>query len=140
MLLIASTISLKAQKISKYISLGISVTNGDTLTLASYPSVEFGVSKENISLGLVLGRGNLRFSDRDAISRYFYEGKVTASEQFGGVKGFVLAGLGNYITTNHIFIEYGGGLCKSFKNTDYFIQASNFDGQNYISLGATFNF
>lgn len=127
-------------KWGKYISLDVSISNGDTISLATYPSIEFGLSKENISLGLALGRNNFRFSDRDEIGRYYWEVKATASEQFGGVKGFILFGLGNYFTTGHVFIEYGSGILKSIKNTDFFIQVSNFDGVDYISLGVTFNF
>lgn len=56
-------------KWSKYIAVGFSISNGNdygdntnttTFDEASYPSLEFGFSRENLSLSVVLGRGNLR--------------------------------------------------------------------------------
>jgi hypothetical protein len=56
-------------KWSKYVALNLSISNGNDygdnsnsyeFRDAAYPSLEFGVSRDNLSLGFVLGRGNLR--------------------------------------------------------------------------------
>jgi hypothetical protein len=67
-------------KWSKYVAVGLSISNGNsyenndnttTFDMASYPSLEFGFSRENISLGVVLGRGNFRgLGDRNYVSGY----------------------------------------------------------------------
>jgi len=65
----ADSTSVSTSKWSKYIALGVSISNGNdygdntnkyTFQEAAYPSLEFGFSRENLSLSVVLGRGNFK--------------------------------------------------------------------------------
>ena len=146
----APTVETTSSKVTYYASVGLSVTNlqtkdadGNTVTSdfedASYPSVEFGVTKGNLSFGAVVGRGNLNFKNDD-VSAYFYELKTSLSQPVGNANIYGLFGLGNYVDQNHIFIEYGAGLSYSPTKLGYFVQASNWDGVWYVTPGLTYNF
>lgn len=122
-----------------YISVGLSFTNGDDFKKDSYPSVEIGITKGNISFGLALGRGNLYF-EQDNISNYFYEPKVTGSLPIGKLYGTLVFGIGGYIDTPHTFIEYGSGLGYTDGNISYSITYSNWDKVDYITPCITYTF
>ncbi len=58
--------SVSSSKWTKYVALGLSVSNGNdygdntnkyTFQESAYPSVEFGFTRENLSLSGVIGRG-----------------------------------------------------------------------------------
>ena len=90
---------------------------------------------ENFSIGGVFGVNNL---DQD-INVYWYEGKVAYSFGLGFVDGYGVFGVGSYFDKS-LFIEYGGGISKSFGKLGTFIQASNWDRTTYITTGLSFSF
>jgi hypothetical protein len=128
-------------KVCYYLSVGISISNTGSSTFGktSYPSVEFGGMYDNFGLGLVAGRGNLDFHG-DAIQNYWYEVKTSFNQPIGPVSVYGIFGIGNYISTKQLFIEYGVGMSVSIKQYGIFIQSSNWDGIDYISTGLTYNF
>ncbi len=124
-----------------YISLGLSLSNGTDFKNSSYSSIEGGIMRENVTLGLIFGRGSLSgIGNGDAISNYFYEVKTTASYPIGIVSGNILLGYGGYFNTTHMFIEYGVGITYNKGRMGYGLTYSNWDGVNYITPGITFNF
>lgn len=128
-------------KVCYYVSAGISISNTGSSTFGktSYPSIEFGGMYDNFGLGLVAGRGNLDFNG-DAIQNYWYEVKTSFNQPIGPVSVYGLFGIGNYIRTKQLFIEYGVGMSVNIKKYGIFIQSSNWDGVDYISTGVTYNF
>jgi hypothetical protein len=128
-------------KVCYYLSAGISISNTGSSTFGktSYPSIEFGGMYDNFGLGLVAGRGNLDFHG-DAIQNYWYEVKTSFNQPIGPVNVYGLFGIGNYISTKQLFIEYGVGMSISIKKYGIFVQSSNWDGIDYISTGLTYNF
>ena len=103
-------------KICYYLSAGTSISNTGSSTIGktSYPSIEFGGMYDNFGLGLVAGRGNLDFHG-DAIQNYWYELKTSFNQPLGPVNVYGLFGLGNYISTKQLFIEYGVGMSVNIK-------------------------
>lgn len=128
-------------KVCYYVSVGVSITNTKSSTFAktAYPSIEFGGMYDNFGLGLVAGRGNFDFKG-DAIQNYWYELKTSFNQPIGPVNVYGLFGVGNYISTNQIFIEYGVGMSVNIKKYGIFVQSSNWDGIDYVSTGLTYNF
>lgn len=124
-----------------YLSVGLSLSNGDNFKTGSYSSIEGGINRGNIGLGLVFGRGNLDgiFKD-DNIRNYYYEAKTSFCHQIGDVTGMVMFGWGQYIDTPHSFIEYGGGVTYSVGRMGYGIMVSNWDRVNYLTPSITLNF
>ena len=76
--------------------------------------LELGVCLKNLMFGVASGRGNLDFSTT-GIQDYWFEVKAYACLPIGAVKGFAVAGWGQYYGTNHSFIEYGVGAAYSVK-------------------------
>lgn len=121
--------------ITPYVGVGLSITNSDDFVMSSYTSIEAGVMFENMTVAGVFGRSNLdHMFNNDSFTNYWYEGKIAYSFPLGFVDGYGVFGLGNYIGSKTIFIEYGGGISKAFN--DHFgasIQISNWDGVTYFS-------
>jgi len=127
-------------EITPYVAAGLSMSNSTDFSSASYASVEAGVMIENISLGGVFGVNNLRSFDQ-GINGYWFEGKVAYSFPLGFVDGYGVFGVGSYIgTKGSLFIEYGGGISKSFGSLGTFIQVSSWDGIVYLTPGLSFSF
>ena len=129
-------------EISKYISVGISLTNGDNFLVDAYNSAEFGIVYKNLGVGAVLGRGTLKGlgSKNDSFDKYFYELKVSPSFPIGILSGNLILGYGCYFNITHMFIEYGFGTSITQDKISYGLSYSNWDGVNYISPSITFNF
>lgn len=129
-------------KPSLYLATGLSISNSYDTTFAysSYPSVEVGLMKNNFSMGLVLGRANLSGFDQDVASNYWYELKSAVSFPMGNLSGYALLGIGNYMTTKRVFVEYGAGFSYSFNKLGVFAQASNWDGYWYVTPGLSYSF
>jgi len=129
-------------KIFPYVSYGLSVTNSQDFKSSSYTSLEGGVMYENLSFGLMIGRGSLAGlgSKQDRITDYFYELKTSASFPLGMLSGSILLGYGGYIDTKHMFIEYGVGLSYTPNKIGYGLSLSNWDGINYITPFICYNF
>lgn len=125
-----------------YISAGLSISNthDTTFSYSSYPSIEFGLMKNNFSLGLVAGRSNLSGFRSDVTSNYWYELKSAVYFPIGKFSGYGLLGLGNYLSTSQFFIEYGAGFSYSFNKVGIFAQASNWDGTWYVTPGIGYTF
>jgi hypothetical protein len=65
-----------------YVSIGVSTTNSNNqLKQDFYPSIEIGRNFRSSSIGLVLGRNNLDFSN--SFQPYFYELKVAGYQPIG---------------------------------------------------------
>ena len=133
---------LGQNKISYYTSAGLSISNSydTTFSYSSYPSIEFGGMYENLGVGLVLGRANLSGFNSDRLENYWYEIKASVSKSIGIVGAYALFGVGNYISTKRVFIEYGAGISYVPKKFGGFIQASNWDGYWYVTPGLVYNF
>jgi hypothetical protein len=142
-LFVAMSATLFGQnKINYYTSVGLSISNsGDTtFSYSSYPSIEFGGMYDNIGVGLVLGRSNLSGFRSDVISNYWYEIKTSVCKTVGSASVYGLFGVGNYMSTKRVFIEYGAGISYAYKSFGFFTQASNWDGYWYVTPGLTYNF
>jgi hypothetical protein len=126
-----------------YLAGGLSISNSANSTFgrSSYPSLELGVMKDNLTGGLVVGRSNLSGFDNDVVQNYWYELKTAVYFPIGKVNGYGIFGIGNYISTKQLFIEYGAGFSYSLTNNiDTFVQASSWDGTFYITPGLVYNF
>lgn len=125
-----------------YVSAGWSISNtfDTTLAYSSYPSIEAGLMKNNFSLGLVFGRANLSGFNHDNSSNYWYELKAGLYFPVGKFNGYALLGLGNYISSERFFVEYGAGASYSFNKFGVFAQASNWDGTWYVTPGVSYTF
>jgi len=163
---IALTISAQAQtdstkvKTIKYISVGLSInpTTNDSFEYSSYPSVEVGITRNDVSYGVVFGRGSLKGlgESQDNFTNYFYEFKMSPSVSLGFVNANLILGVGGYINgggqntgpdvdvedidTNSSFIEYGFGFSKSYGNVSYGLSYSNWDGTNYVTPSVSYAF
>lgn len=158
--LIALTVTAQAQtdstkvKTTKYVSVGLSInpTTNDTFEYSSYPSVEVGITRNDVSYGVLFGRGSLKgLGDSvDTFSNYFYEFKVSPSVSLGYVNANLILGIGGYINsggqnstngdTDSSFVEYGFGLSKSYGNLSYGLSYSNWDGLDYVTPSLSYSF
>jgi hypothetical protein len=139
-------------KWSKYVAVGLSISSGNsyennsnttTFDEASYPSVEFGFSRENISLGAVIGRGNLRGlgTNEDKFSNYYWEVKVVPSFPLGVVNASLIFGAGSYFSNDkgNTFIEYGSGISYTVNKFTYGVCYTNWDGVDYITPNISYS-
>lgn len=129
-------------KITGYTSLGLSVSTGNDFLSTSYPSLEGGIMRDNLCLGIVAGRGNFvgMGQKSDNIQNYYYEGKMTACLPLGILTGSVIFGYGGYFKSKHMFIEYGGGVSYTKGNISYGVLCSNWDNVVYLTPSITLNF
>lgn len=128
--------------ITAYASVGLSMSNTSNFRAGSYFNLEGGVCKENLCLGVVVGRGNITgmFKNTDAINNYYYEPKVTVTFPLGKLTGTAIFGVGGYFGTSHTLIEYGSGVYYQIDNISYGLLYSNWDGVDYITPNITYNF
>lgn len=132
-------------KTSYYASIGMSIghvdpndANIDNFNKASFPSLEIGLMRKNISLGAVVGTENVFAS---STTRGFYELKTAVYQPIGACSGYVLFGAGAYMENGfNNFIEYGAGVSYCPKKFGYFVQYSNWARTNYVSVGLSYNF
>ena len=140
-------------KWSKYVAVGFSISNGNdygdntnttTFDEGSYPSVEFGFSRENLSLSAVIGRGNLRGlgTNVDKFSNYYWEVKATPTFPLGVVNASLIFGAGSYFSNDkgNTFIEYGTGISYTLDKFTYGVCYSNWDGMDYITPNISYSF
>ena len=132
---------------TKYLAVGYSIGNrvdGKHFDEISYPSLEFGVTRNNLSLGLSVGRGQTCgiAQTGDKLSQYFYEGRVTQAFPFTKeVSGNVILGVGSYfITDNAVFVEYGFGLTKTCGKITYGLSYTNWDKVGYLTPSLSYSF
>lgn len=128
--------------IYKYLSVGVSTTNSNDFKASSYPSLEGGIVRDNLGLGVVFGRGSLKGLGKptDSFDNYYYEVKASGYYPLGSLSGVFILGYGGYFNTSHNFIEYGVGMSYSINKFSYGATYSNWDGQNYVTPSITFNF
>jgi len=138
-------------KWSKYIALGLSVSNGNdygdntnkyTFHESTYPSVEFGFIRENLSLSGVIGRKNFKSLGNhvDGIKNYYWEVKVTPTFPLGVVTANVIFGVGTYLNNQvgNGFIEYGSGITYTVGKFTYGVSYTNWDGLDYITPNVSY--
>lgn len=125
-----------------YVSVGLSMSNMDNFRNGSYFSLETGVCRDNVALGVVIGRGNITgmFKNGDAISNYYYEPKATVTFPLGKLTGTAIFGIGGYFGSSHMLIEYGSGVYYQIGKVAYGMLYSNWDGVDYITPNITYNF
>jgi hypothetical protein len=128
--------------ITPYVSVGLSMSNMDNFRNGTYFGLESGVCIDNLSLGVVLGRGSVSgaFKSGDKSSNYFYEAKSSGSFPLGKLNGVVFFGVGGYFNTSHMFIEYGTGFYYQSGHVSYGVSYSNWDNVNYVTPNVTYNF
>lgn len=103
---------------------------------ASYPSMEFGLMGENLSVGAVFGCENFFVNSN---SRGFYELKTSLSTPIGKFGIYGLLGVGAYFEKEFsTFIEYGAGFSYMPNKVGCFVQYSNWASTNYISTGISY--
>ena len=131
--------------VSPYVATGLSigVSNGvvgNSFASASYASVEAGVMIENLMVGLVFGVNDL--NSFGSIQNYWYEGKVAYAIPVKIIDIYGVIGVGSYTgNTKRVFLEYGGGVSKSFNNgLGVFVQATSWDGAMYVTPGLFYSF
>ena len=128
-----------------YVAAGVSIGNSgeSTFNQTSYPSAEVGIMKGNFALGLVGGRGSFDFEGEDVAENYYLSLKTAVYFPIGNSKidGYGLLAVGNYLSTNQVFIEYGIGMSRAFDSGfGVFGQASNWDGIWYVTPGLSYCF
>lgn len=132
-------------KTTAYAAVGISIghsdpsdVNIDNFNKASYPSLEIGLMRKNISLGAIVGAENIFAA---STTRGFYELKTAVYHPIGACSGYLLFGVGAYMEDKfNNFIEYGAGISYCPKKFGYFVQYSNWARTNYVSVGLSYNF
>lgn len=146
------SVTVSKSEWKNYVSIGLSISSGNTydtnenkytFSESSYPSVEFGFTKGNVSAGLAIGRGNLRrFAENDdKLGNYYGEIRVTPSFPLGIIDANVVFGVGSYfVPSKGTFIEYGSGISYTNGNYTYGISYSNWDGVDYITPSLTYSF
>lgn len=129
-----------------YVAVGVSAGNtgtSATLNQTSYPSAEVGIMKGNFALGLVGGRSSFDFEGDDVTENYWMSLKAAIYFPIGNSKidGYGLLAVGNYLSTDQVFIEYGVGMSRAFDSGfGVFGQASNWDNYWYITPGLSYTF
>ena len=126
---------------SMFMSVGLSMSQGEFKT-NSYPSVELGYTHKNISYSALFGRGDLNgmFRNDDNIGNYWVEAKFSPSYSIGHLNGFLIAGGGLYINSDHYFAELGLGLSYTHNRFTYGVSFSNWDTRNYVTPFVSVNF
>lgn len=128
------TDSTKVKKL--FASVGVSVGNdGYDFEQMSYPSVEFGYTNKDVSYSVVFGRSNFygAFKSSDNIDQYWTELKFSPSYSIGNLSGFLVAGGGFYINSDHYFAELGLGTSYTHNNMVYGVMFTNWDTKNYLT-------
>ena len=128
--------------LSTHIASGLSVSNtGDaSFKETSYFSAEFGLTKGALSLGLALGRSDNDYTDQDTLMNYWWEIKTALAVPVDSFSVYGLLGLGHYLSTERVFIEYGIGVSHSWDPLSFFAQVSNWDGLWYVTPGLSYTF
>lgn len=140
----AQTDSVKTKTLF-YSAIGVSIGNVNSndesinnFNKASYPSLEVGIIRKNVSLGAVFGYENMLVSSS---TRKFYEIKTAISHPIGDYSGYILFGVGSYFEKNfNNFIEYGVGFSYAPKKLGYSVQYSNWATVNFVSVGLSYTF
>jgi hypothetical protein len=152
--------TVSTSKYVPYVSVGLSISNGNSYETnansygfneSSYPSVEVGVSRENLSAGIAFGRRSLKGlgNSEDNIKNYYTELRVVPSFKLGVVNASLIFGIGSYLgrienpdgsNTDTTFIEYGTGISYSVGNYSYGLAYSNWDGLDYITPSLSYSF
>ena len=150
--------TVSTSKYVPYVSVGLSISNGNDygdnqnkygFNESSYPSVEVGVTRQNLSAGIAFGRGSLKGlgNSEDNIRNYYAELRVVPSFNLGVVNASLIFGVGSYLGKSTLynadgsvigkrdstFIEYGTGISYSVGNYSYGLAYSNWDGIDYIT-------
>lgn len=116
-----------------YAALSVSNTNTTEDPLETmYPSIEVGVTEENVTLAVLAGPNS--FKD----SRAWAEAKGCYSFPLGNVDGFLVGGTGVYLHQPGMFIEYGVGVSYMPKRIGVFSQISSWDGTVFFTNGISF--
>lgn len=136
--------STKTSGVDVYAAAGLSIGNSGDSTFAfnSYPSVEVGIMKGNFAVAAVFGRGNNVYIGKDNINNYWWEVKscLYFPIKDSGFSGYGLLGVGNYMGTKSVFVEYGLGFSYAWNNFGVFAQASNWDRAWYVTPGISYTF
>jgi hypothetical protein len=134
--------SIKTEKPKNmFVGLNLSMSQGDFST-NSYPGLEVGYVKDNISYSAIFGRGDFNgmLRDGDNLDNYWWEVKFSPSYPIGPLNGFLIAGGGAYFNSDHYFAELGLGLSYTKNNINYGVCFSNWDTKNYVTPFISFNF
>lgn len=126
--------------VSPYVATGLSIGSSSDFVGGSYASVEAGVMIENLMVGLVFGVNDL--NSFGSIQNYWYEGKVAYAIPVKIIDIYGVVGIGSYTgDTKRVFLEYGGGVSKSFNNgLGVFVQATSWDNAMYVTPGLFYSF
>jgi hypothetical protein len=134
----------ECSKTTTYVAVGLSMASFDkTFAENSFPSVEVGFTRNEVSYGVAFGRASLRGlgDSEDVFQNYFYELKVVPSVSLGYFNANLILGVGGYVNQgNRHFVEYGAGLSKTFGNVSYGLSYSNWDGVDYITPSVSYSF
>ncbi len=136
-----STKTCKFDPHSMFMSVGLSMSQGDFKT-KSYPSLELGYMHNSISYSALFGRGDFNgmFRNGDQIGNYWVEAKFSPSYSIGHLNGFLIAGGGFYINSDHYFAELGLGASYTHNRFTYGVSFSNWDTRNYLTPFVSVNF
>jgi hypothetical protein len=128
---------------SMYVGFGFSMASVSNFEYGtSFPSVEVGFTRNDVSYGVAFGRASLKGlgNSEDVLQNYFYELKVVPSLPLGPVNANLILGMGGYIDSQDFFVEYGFGLSKSFGNVSIGLSYTNWDRQDYVTPSVSFSF
>jgi len=126
--------------VSPYVAAGLSISTGDDFTNGSFASVEAGIMIQNLAIGFMFGANNLNaFGD---IKTYNYEFKAAYYVPVKFIDIYGVIGIGSYTgKPTYVFLEYGGGVAKSFNNgLGVFVQATSWDKTVYVTPGLSYSF
>jgi hypothetical protein len=123
-----------------YFSLGYSVSNTNDIETGTYASFEAGMSFTHFSVGAVIGKGDMNLFQKND-NNFFYELKVSPFVPLSPrINLYVPLGVGAYFGTSTMFIEHGAGFSFDTKYITPWVQYSQWDGVNYISVGISKSF
>ncbi|MEC8425441.1 MAG: hypothetical protein VX000_16765 [Myxococcota bacterium] len=126
-----------APRTSAYVAAGLSLSNTGSATIgaSSFLSTEFGACRDAGCLALVTGRTDNDYSGPFQLDDHWLEARASLQAPLGDFSGYGLLGVGNYLSTDRLFIEYGAGMRHTWDDLSVFAHASNRDGVWYLTPG-----
>lgn len=121
-----------------YVTASYSFTNSvdEMVKETSFFAVEYGMTKENLGLFGSVGRGNTlgTFAKDDQLDNYWVELGASYTQKIGVVDVYGMLGVGSYLKSNGIFVEYGMGMSHAVSDKIALGgKVTNWDGTWFVS-------
>lgn len=134
LILISFSITISAQK-EFYTSVAVSATNSTNFNNTTQYSLELGMLNNNVTYSVIAGSTDLKYK------QFWYQVRIGYEFNYisDNITPYLITGVGSYFHNDTMFIEYGGGIKSNFEGISPFLQISNRDKINYLSLGLKIN-